>query len=386
MTRNIPRCLCCEGLLVPLIDFGAMPLANTYSVTEPFPLAVNRCTSCYHLQLNESVSPDILFRDYVYCSGTSETALRFFDEFAEMTLGYVPDAGTALDIACNDGTQLNAFKRRGLATTGVDPAANLVEMARANGHEVLCDLFEHVVFAPGLRFDIITAQNVLAHTPDPIEFLWNCKRLMHGGTRLFVTCSQADMIAQGQCDTIYHEHVSYFNVVSMRRLCERVGLVLLDVQMNPIHGTSYVFVIAKDGQESARVMSRLFRETSAGLFEEEIYREWKDRTAEKIAQIRDKINSHREAGYQLVGCGAAAKGITILNMAGVKLLHLFDTTPTKWGKTASGMQISPFDHIATLPDGRIFAFVVLAWNFEEEVVHNVKALRDRPGDVFLTTR
>lgn len=385
MTRHIPRCLCCEGLLVPLIDFGAMPLANTYSVTEPFPLSVNRCTSCFHLQLNESVSPAILFRDYVYCSGTSETALRFFDDFAAMTLGYVPDAKSALDIACNDGTQLNAFKRRGLATTGVDPAANLVETARANGHEVLCDLFEHVVFAPGLRFDIITAQNVLAHTPEPVEFLWNCKRLMHGGTRLFVTCSQADMIVQGQCDTIYHEHVSYFNVVSMRRLCERVGLVLLDVQMNPIHGTSYVFVIGREGRESARVMSRMFREIGNGLFEEDTYESWKWMASAKIANIRKRVTELREQGYTLVGCGAAAKGITILNMAGVKLDCLVDTTPAKWEKVASGMRILPFNGIGWMLDEKI-AFVVLAWNFEEEVVRNVKALRDRPGDVFLTTK
>src|SRR6185436_6918710 len=139
----LTQCLCCGGPLVPLIDFGPMPLANTYDVHEKFPLAVNRCTSCFHLQLSESVDPNILFREYTYFSGTSKTALRFFDDFADMAMDYVPSAGTVLDIACNDGTQLDAFKRLGITTTyGVDPAGNMATIAASKGHVVTKALFE----------------------------------------------------------------------------------------------------------------------------------------------------------------------------------------------------------------------------------------------------
>lgn len=385
MTRIIPKCLCCDGELVELIDFGAMPLANTYSVVEEFPLVVNRCRECCHLQLNESINPSILFSDYVYCSGTSETALEFFDDFAQMVMESSPKATSALDIASNDGSQLDAFKRRGLTTAGVDPAENLCEIAARKGHVVYVGLFEHIKFQDYVKFDIITAQNVLAHTPDPMAFLLNCKKLMHEGTRLFVTASQADMISHGQCDTIYHEHISYFNLRSIRELALRAGIALIDVQMNPIHGTSYVFVFALNGTPSSRVIVRGMHELNTGLQCASTYDKWKGLVWSRIESIRLRITELREQGYFLIGCGAAAKGITILNMAGVRLDILVDTTPAKQDRIASGMKILPFDAIGYVAAERV-AFVVLAWNFEDEVVRNVRKYRDRAEDVFLTTR
>src|SRR6266403_1709229 len=93
------KCLCCNGDLVPLIDFGDMPLVNTYNVKEKFPLRVNRCVKCCHLQLHEFVDPNVLYRDYAYCSGTGRTALDYFRDFARTALSYVPKAKTVLDIA-----------------------------------------------------------------------------------------------------------------------------------------------------------------------------------------------------------------------------------------------------------------------------------------------
>jgi len=380
-------CLCCGGALTLLIDFGPMPLANTYDVTQEFLLKVNRCTECFHLQLSESVDPQILFHEYSYFSGTSKTALAFFEEFADLALSYVPGAKSALDIACNDGTQLDAFKKRGLTTDGVDPAANIVKGTRKKGHVVREALFEEAVFPDGQTFDIITAQNVIAHTPRPLEFLKKCAELMHEQTQLFVTCSQANMIQNGQCDTIYHEHVSYFNTLSMMRLVGHAGLLLNDIRIHPMHGQSYIFVIAKRTVPTFKITERFAEESLAGLFRSDTYDDWLVVIEARVKRFRKSIADLRNRGFLLVGCGAAAKGISLLNMADEKLDLLIDTTPAKIDKVASGMLIHSFGWL--LVSGRTIAvpkiaFVVLAWNFYEEIVNNVKALRNSKNDVFIT--
>ena len=385
MSTAIDSCLCCEGALVPLVNFGRMPLVNTYGVTEKFPLAVNRCKVCCHLQLSEAVDPLVLYSDYAYCSGTGKTALDFFSGFARTALSYVPNAKRVLDIASNDGSQLDAFKALGLSTSGVDPAANLAEIAKAKGHSITVGLFEETFIPEGTTFDIITAQNVVAHTHRPMEFLSRCTDIMHKDSRLFIATSQANMVVLGECDTIYHEHISYFNAGSMMRLAERAGLRLLDIVMNDIHGTSYVFVLGTSGEPSVRVAQRIQWEKAVGLTRPGLYRWWKTHIAEKIERLGRTIDGYKKDGFLTVGCGAAAKGISMLNMAGVKLNVLADNTPTKHYKVTSGMLIMPFDEIANLQESKVL-FVVLAWNVGLEIRRNVEQMRSRAGDVFIETR
>ena len=385
MSTAIDSCLCCEGALVPLVNFGRMPLVNTYGVTEKFPLAVNRCKVCCHLQLSEAVDPLVLYSDYAYCSGTGKTALGFFTEFARTALSYVPNAKRVLDIASNDGSQLDAFKALGLSTSGVDPAANLAEIAKAKGHAITVGLFEETFIPEGTTFDIITAQNVVAHTHRPMEFLSRCTDIMHKDSRLFIATSQANMVVLGECDTIYHEHISYFNAGSMMRLAERAGLRLLDIVMNDIHGTSYVFVLGTSGEPSVRVAQRIQWEKAVGLTRPGLYRWWKTHIAEKIERLGRTIDGFKGDGFLTVGCGAAAKGISMLNMAGVKLNVLADNTPTKHYKVTSGMLIMPFDEIANLQESKVL-FVVLAWNVGLEIRRNVEQMRNRAEDVFIETR
>ena len=131
---KLNKCLCCNGDLTNLLDWGKLPLANNYNVKETYPIKLNQCKSCFHLQLDETVDPEILFRDYPYFSGTSKTSLDYFDEFAETALRYYPDASSVLDIACNDGSQLDSFKKLGLETYGIDPAENLLPVSSKKGH------------------------------------------------------------------------------------------------------------------------------------------------------------------------------------------------------------------------------------------------------------
>lgn len=385
---NGRKCLCCDEDVVSLIDFGAMPLVNTYSVKTQFPLAVNRCPECYHLQLHEYVEPEVLYRYYTYCSGTGRTALDYFKDFARMAVSYVPKATSVLDIASNDGSQLDAFKELGLETYGVDPAENLSSIAAKKGHKITTAFFESMT-TDKQCFDIITAQNVVAHTPKPLDFLLNCSAVMYDDSRLFIATSQANIIVNGECDTIYHEHVSYFNAHSMKRLAKRAGLKVLDIIMHDIHGTSYVFVLGKNGNKpSSRVTQRLEWEQAVGMMSPPLYHWWKSHVREKIKRIGKTIEDYRRDGYYAVGCGAAAKGISMLNMARVKLDLIVDNTPTKWHQETSGMMIVPFEDIGNMAKFGMdkILFVILAWNVGSEIRRNILKLRDNRNDVFIETR
>lgn len=379
------RCLCCNNEVVPLIDFGPQPLVNTYSVTDKYPLSINRCVSCCHLQLNEYVDPAILFTDYAYQSGTGEIAKQFFTSFAKTALTYYHDAFDVLEIASNDGSQLDAFKTKGLVTYGIDPAENLNEIARRKGHGITTGFFEDLRPVIRQRFDILVAQNVLGHTPRPLEFLKTCAVTMHDQSRLFIATSQANMIVNGEIGTVYHEHVSYFNAHSMMKLAERAGLVVLDILTPYIHGTSYVFVMGKTGKPSSQVTDRLDFEFMTGRMSAPLYSWWVKHVQAKIKRLKVLITDYMENGFYTVGVSAAAKGLSMLNMAGVKLDGIFDNTPTKFYKEANGMRIYPFDMISEIKKDKVL-FVILAHNIATELRSNAVKLRNNPNDIFITVK
>ena len=177
LSKENKCCLACGGKdLRTILDLGNQPLANNYHANieqEEFSLKLNLCTTCYHLQLSYIVNPDLMFKNYLYVSGTSQTLKDYFEFFAHKTLEYNNTAKTVLDIACNDGTQLDFYKKLGLETFGIDPAKNLHETAVSKGHTIVCDYFNTTTVPcfEGRTFDIITAQNVFAHTKYTVDFL-----------------------------------------------------------------------------------------------------------------------------------------------------------------------------------------------------------------------
>lgn len=378
---KIEKCLCCEGEIKSLINYGEMPLANNYNVKEKFPLEVMLCSDCKHLQLSEAVDSDILFKDYPYMSGMPKTSIQYFKDFAENTLRYFPEAKSILDIACNDGAQLDAYKNAGLNTFGVDPAENLIPIARSKGHTVVCSKMED--YDRSRKFDIITAQNVVAHTSTPDKFLEKCKEVMDDNSYLFIATSQADMVINGEYDTLYHEHISYFNTSSMKELLTRVGLFLVDVFTVPMHGTSYVFVV-KTHPEEDPVTKRLIKERVAGLFDEATYGQWVEKCMVQQVSKKKEIENYRNNGYLIVGCAAAAKGITFINMTGTEVDLIIDTTPSKWYNSVCNTTIYPFEYLRSIKNEKVL-FVILAWNFKQEIIETIKKFRDNENDKIITT-
>ena len=389
--KELKECLCCGSEKLKLVlDLNEQPLANSFKKTaeedEPtFPLRLNICEDCTHLQLSHAVNPDLLFKNYLYVSGTSQTLRDYFDWFAKETLTYAPDAETVLDIACNDGSQLNSFKALGLKTYGVDPAENLHPLSSAN-HEVVCDYFtdKYNYHYKNKNLDIITAQNVFAHNSYPLEFLKQCKEIMHDASVLFIQTSQADMIRNNEFDTIYHEHLSFFNASSMSALAQRAGLHLIDIRKTPIHGNSYMFVFKKTAEDTSKVDAVLAEERDLGLQDMNTYLAYADRASTIVEDLKQTIMHYRMLDYLIVGYGAAAKGNTLLNFGDIHLDYIIDDNPLKQGLYSPGMgtPVVPISILDQYAETKV-AFVPLAWNFFTEIRKNIKGKRDREGDVFI---
>lgn len=384
------HCICCNSTQLKLIiDLGKQPLANSYheetEVLESFPLGLNLCENCFHLQLTHVVNPDLLFKHYLYVSGTSTTSHAYFDWFVNFVSEYTnKNSGSVLDIACNDGSQLDYFKKHGWDTYGVEPAINLHEISNKN-HTVVCDYFKSSIFN-NKKFDIITAQNVFAHLEETKKFLDDCASMMTDDSFLFIQTSQAELVNNNQYDTIYHEHLSFFNINSMNELVKRTGLFLVDVIKTHIHGISYIFVIRKIEKNKHLVANHIAVEKEKGLLSLKTYEEYSKNVYKLANDFSSTIQKHKLEGYKIVGYGAAAKGMTVLNFTNVKLDVIIDDNPLKHNLYTPGMNIliSPPSFLNNYSDDDKILFVPLAWNFFNEIKGKILKIRNNPNDKFVT--
>lgn len=373
MYKKIEECLCCKNKdLTFVLDLNTQPLANSYvkdlnDDEDVFPLGINFCSNCTHIQLTHSVDPDRLFRDYLYVSGTTKTLKDYFDWFVSFCENY-SKGKNVLDIACNDGTQLDSFKKRGYNTFGIDPAENLYELSSKN-HKIVCDyLTFNSIKTFEQKFDIIIAQNVFAHNTYPEEFLKICKDNLNKDGHIFIQTSQSDMVKNNQFDTIYHEHISFFSVKSFCTLAKNVGLNVIDVQRSSIHGTSFIFVLSNDEVDQSKKFIDLEYELDINVMQK--YSE----KCKKISQDTfEKINQIRSDDYKIIGYGAAAKGNTFLNFSKFELDYIVDDNPLKQNLYSPGSKIPIFSPDKLLEENTKICIVPLAWNFFDEIkekVHN----------------
>jgi 2-polyprenyl-3-methyl-5-hydroxy-6-metoxy-1,4-benzoquinol methylase len=385
---EIKKCLACDSEdLIPVLDLNDQPLANSYkkSKDEPeasYPLKINRCEHCYHVQLTHVVNPDLIYKNYLYVSGTTKTYVDYMDWYADFVceqFDIFPQS--VLDIGCNDGSQLDKFKTRGLETFGVDPAENLFELSSKN-HNVTCGYFDDKYSQP---VDIITIQNAFAHNPNPLELLKNCKKNLNIGGLIFIQTSQADMILNDEFDTIYHEHISFYNIKSMMFLCNRAGLNLINVIKTPIHGTSYIFVISADTSSPANIKNLIDIETNAGLYNKETYLQYSKNCIELVEKFKQVVKEYRTNGYKIVGYGAPAKGNTFLNFAKVPFDMIIDDNPMKQGLYTPGSSIGIVgsEVLKSFEEHDRILFVPLAWNFFKEIKERITTQRNNLNDVFL---
>lgn len=369
---EIKNCRVCHSeKLEEVLDLNTQPLANNYHKgehQEQFPLSINVCTECFHIQLSVVVDPDLMFKNYLYVSGTSRTLHEYFVDFVKICESFNPEGKKVLDIACNDGTQLDKFKDAGWETFGIDPAENLFSLSNKN-HKVTCDYW-NIKAAQRMNtvFDVITAQNVFAHTHHIHDFLESCAIVTNEKSHVFVQTSQADMIINNEFDTIYHEHLSFFNTKSMKKCANLNGFSLIEVIKTPIHGGSYVFVLKKGEHDETRSIAEIEKEAVAGLYSLETYTEYALRCKRVTADFATEVNKFKEKGYKTIGYGAAAKGNTFLNFAQVDLDYIVDDNNLKWDLLTPGRNIPIKDSQTLLEeDPNKIVIIPLAWNFFPEI-------------------
>jgi hypothetical protein len=278
------------------------------------------------------------------------------------------------------------YSATGYRTFGVDPAENLYATNSSVVDDMICGFWDqHAVDQIGNnKFDIVVAQNAFAHNPNPDEYLKLLKPLIKDTGYVFIQTSQSEMVQNGEFDTIYHEHVNFYNINSMQKLCERAGLFLCDVVKTPVHGNSYVFVVSATQSRPQHIHN--LKQLEKELYTPDIYSVWATR-AKQIAQQYDKaITDLQDQGYTAIGYGAAAKGNTFLNYVETTLDAIIDDNKLKQNTYSPGKDIgvvSMTSLLENITDDHKVVFVPLAWNFFDEIKAKILIKRNNPNDKFI---
>ncbi len=400
--KESPPCVVCGSTdMMPVLDLHKQPLANDFFdsiekalACDTFPLAIARCRVCQHTQLTHLVDRERLFRDYKYLSGTTTTLKDYFawlaakivaEVQADRPVGSKPNSeGVVLEVACNDGTQLDEFKKLGWNTYCVDPAENIAALSRARGHNVQVGFWgeEEFNLPPPETLDAIVGQNVLAHVLDPLAFLKACAKSMGTRTRLYLQTSQCEMYESGQFDTVYHEHVSFFSAHSFAKLAELADLTITDFSKTPIHGVSCLvtFMRSSSGnptkEHSLTLKDAMAHEVSIGLTSDFFYLRYRGQARAMQMWMNAQLSDLYQHGFEVVGFGAAAKGMVLLHyLRSVpgrtwELSFVVDESPLKQGTFCPGTTIPvvPLSAFVSRDTKKPLVVIVFPWNFAEEIL------------------
>lgn len=394
------QCRFCKSeLTTTFVDLGQTPLANSYLTAEEaaegrdklYPLKVYVCGSCFLAQAEDPVSPEAIFSDYAYFSSYSDSWVAHARLYADaMTERFgLSSSSRVVEIASNDGYLLQHFVAKGIPVLGIEPAANVAEVARARGVATDVAFFGREtarrLASEGISADLMTANNVLAHVPDIADFVAGFPILLTpDGVATFEFPHLLNLIAQTQFDTIYHEHYSYLSLVSVEKVLASARLRVFDVEEWPTHGGSLrVFACheAADHVETARLRLLREKESVAKLDDLSGYAGFAERVDEVKASFKAFLAEAKLAGKTIAAYGAAAKGNTFLNVCGITredIGQVFDRSLAKQGKLLPGSHIpvlSP-DEIRTIrPD----YLVILPWNLSEEICASLSYISEWGG-------
>lgn len=380
------------------LELGEQPLANSFLrdpsefVDEPrFPLDVYYCGDCFLVQLVDVIDPAILFRNYLYLTGTSDTIaehnVRYAATVVEM-LGLGPE-DRVVEVASNDGSLLKRFRDLGIRTLGVEPASNIAAQAREEGLEVLDVFFgeqaaDEILRSHGAAKAVI-GNNVLAHVDDTRGFLNGARKLLARGGRVITEVPYLGLFLDRlEYDTVYHEHLCYFSIGALARLCESVGLAIVRVDDMPVHGGSIRMYAAKTDEvdgHAAAVLERIEEERGRGLQDPACYASFADRVVEQRDALLQLLSELRADGAQIAGYGAPAKGNTLLNFCGIDcevLPYVVDKSPMKVGLFTPGTHI-PVMPVSTLLERQPDYVLILAWNFATEIMRQQREYAHRGG-------
>jgi SAM-dependent methyltransferase len=392
---------CSAPVTLPMADLGTAPPSNAY-LREPalhaperwYPLRVLVCENCWLVQTEDFAAAGALFdADYAYFSSFSSSWLAhaeaYVQEMAErLSLGA---HSHVVEVAANDGYLLQYVAGRGIPCLGVEPTASTAAAARARGIEVVEQFFgvklARELVAQGRAADLTVANNVLAHVPDINDFVAGFAVLLKPqGVATFEFPHLLQLVQQCQFDTLYHEHFSYLSLMTVRRIFAANGLVVTDVQELPTHGGSLrVFAQRSDAAPVVhnRVGELLAREAAAGVSSAAFYGGLQGEALRIKRELLAFLLDCHARGLQVGAYGAAAKGNTLLNFAGVRadlLPYVVDRNPAKQGQFLPGSRI-PVVNEAHLRAHRPDRVLILPWNLRTEVAAQLDYVRAWGGQL-----
>ncbi len=385
--------ICGSTTLYKYLHLGSTPLANSYVKKEELDkpefseeLALQVCTTCGLSQLTKIVHPDLMFKNYLYVSSTTQTFRDHCVEMAATTskVARLSMGDLVMDIASNDGCMLSKFQDIGMSVIGVDPAENLAAEANAAGIRTLC-----TYWSPSIANDIvsrfgrpkvITATNVFAHVDDVHSFVQAVDVCMAKKGIFVIECPYAlDFIEKNEFDTAYHEHLSYIGITPVTKLMSKYGMQVFDVEyFEYLHGGTIRVYVSRlhDYEVSKRVGEYLDREVKFGITTKAPYDAFAQRVLLNRKQLVELLEKEVAKGKVIWTYGASAKGNTLLNFFGItnKLIPVsIDDNPKKWEYYTPGsrLRITGIDELRT---ANVDYLLLLAWNFQSEIVRRCKAV------------
>ncbi len=389
---------CGAALSRTFVDLGATPAANSYlhgadlARAESFlPLRALVCESCLLVQLEQFLTPEELFGDYAYFSSYSDSWLAHAERYAEAMIHRfgLGDDGLVIEVASNDGYLLQFFDQRGVGILGIEPAANVAEVAAEKGVPTLVQFFgtecARRLAREGTTADLLIANNVLAHVPNVNDFVNGLRLLLEPDGVITAEFPHLLQLMRGnQFDTIYHEHFSYFSLLTVERIFAAHGLKIFDVDELTTHGGSlriYACHETLNRRTSESVARARAGERQAGLDQPETY----DGFARQVNRVKRNLLSFlisaKADGKTIVGYGAPAKGNTLLNFCGIGtdfLDYTVDRSPHKQGMFLPGTRI-PIRAPDAIAETRPDYVLILPWNLKDEIVAANAHIRDWGG-------
>src|SRR5215831_11981221 len=379
---------CGSFLRETFVDLGMSPLCESYVDPDQlnelevfYPLHVKVCGKCFLVQLEEYVSVEHIFREYAYFSSYSDSWLKHASDYVDMISARraLGAASLVVELASNDGYLLQYFVRKGIPALGVEPAENVARVAQEKGVSTLMKFFgvetARQMVADGAVADLVIGNNVLAQVPDINDFVGGIRIVLKpGGVVTIEVPHLVRLMEENQYDTIYHEHFSYFSLITVEKIFAAHGLVLFDVDEIPTHGGSIRIYLrhANDATKPMRqaVLTLRERELAAGLDRIETYATFADKVAESKRALLELLIGLRRQGKRVAGYGAPGKGNTLLNYCGIRtdfLEFTVDRNPYKQGRFLPGTHI-PIHPVERIREQRPDYILILPWNLKDEIV------------------
>jgi 2-polyprenyl-3-methyl-5-hydroxy-6-metoxy-1,4-benzoquinol methylase len=391
---------CSNPLSVSVANLGMSPVSNDnikperLTSMEPFyPLHAYVCEKCWLVQLEQFQAANEIFGDeYAYFSSYSKSWVEHARQYS-LTVSErfnINQESQVVEIASNDGYLLKNFAERGIKILGVEPCANVAKAAEEIGIPSLVKFFgvttaEEMV-SDGIKADLLIGNNVLAHVPDLNDFVKGMKILLSPQGVITMEFPHVEKLIEfNQFDTIYHEHFSYFSLVTVEKVFAAFGLILFDVEEISTHGGSLRIYVRHDSDTSKPVLDSVNKlrdkEIQAGFTDTEIYMSYAEQVKETKRRLLSFLIEAKNQGKTIAGYGAPAKGNTLLNYCGIRhdfLDYTVDLSPHKQGLYLPGT------HLPIYPPGRISEtkpdyVLILPWNLKEEVMHQMAHIREWGG-------